>query len=286
MYRVVENSKICYNKHVINDKLGDVKMEYKNPSIALPSVPKAKKNKLPDIGTKYTEIDKAYFVFIDVLGFKDTFTNGNVKANIRKVFEYFNLLVSKMRFLEDKESICYAGQTSDSLYFYTDNLSYLIRFVNIFLHFNMFAMSQKVYFRGGISTGTLFVNMPHQFFGECVIKSYSLEENIANFPRIAFDKATRNKFKTIPDGWDFEDDVQSDRCYLNPFSKAVTKDITDDLGTTDVDLHDINLELITDIQKKIASNKNEYEFNDKLYRKYSYLLKKCDGLIKTLKEFE
>lgn len=261
-------------------------MEYKNPSVSLPDVQKVKKNKLPDIGTKYNEIDNAYFVFIDVLGFKDTFTKSGVQNNIRKVFEYFNLLVSNMRFLQDKESFCYAGQTSDSLYFYTDNLSYLTRFINIFMHFNIFAMSQKVFFRGGISTGNLLVSKPYQFFGDSVIKSYSLEENIAKFPRIAIDKATRNKFRTVPEGWEFEEDAQSDRVYLNPFSKAVTKNITDDLGTTDVELYDINLDLILDVQKKIVSSKNEHEFNDNLYRKYSYLLKKCDDLIKTLKACE
>lgn len=268
------------------EKLGDVKMEYKNPPVSLPDIQKVKKNKLPDIGTKYNEINNAYFVFIDVLGFKDTFTKGNVQSNIRKVFEYFNLLVSNMRFLGDKESFCYAGQTSDSLYFYTDNLSYLTRFINIFLHFNIFAMSQKVYFRGGISTGNLLVSKPYQFFGDCVIKSYSLEENIAKFPRIAIDKATRSKFKSVPEGWEFEEDGQSDRVYLNPFSKAVTKDITDDLGTTDAELYDINLDLIIDVQKKIYSNKSEHEFNDNLYCKYSYLLKRCDDLIKTLKACE
>ena len=267
------------------EKLGVVKMEYKNPPVELPGIAKTKRIKLPDIGTSYREIKTAYFVFIDVLGFKDTFQKGKFSENVQSVFEYFNLLVSQIQFLKREENNnCYAGQTSDSLYFYTDNLGYLTRFINVFLHFNIYAMSQGVYFRGGISTGNLFVNKPYQFYGNCVIKSFSLEEYIACHPRIAIDKATKNKFKKTPNGWKFDYDEENDRWFINPFSDAIYKDIGEDLGIPNGEFLNINYDLILEIKKNIAANKENFEFNDKLYQKYSYLLKSCNELIESANE--
>ena len=167
-------------------------MAYKNPLIKLPdeSINTKKSglsSKLPDI-IEYRELNPTYFMFIDVLGFKDTFETS--ENEVKKVFEYFAKLINQMKCLDQHSDQCYAGQTSDSLYFYTDKLDYLVCFVNIFLHFNIYAMSQDIYFRGGISKGKLYVNKPFQFYGNCVINSFKLESDIAKLPRIAVDKST------------------------------------------------------------------------------------------------
>lgn len=255
-------------------------MAYKNPSVELPDNSAMKKKKADAQSAKvYNQLDSTYFVFIDILGFKETFLKK--EKVIREVFEYFNYLMSHMKCIVDKSSNCYAGQTSDSLYFYTTNLNHLINFVNVFLHFNMYAMSKNVFFRGGISKGTLFVSEPYQFYGQCVINSFLLEENIAQNPTIAIDKKTKTDLTGKTELWRFDDDPH--RNFLNIFSPVVTQDVKVFLEDPLAECIEVDLKLINQIKKKIVENIESLELNDKNYRKYCYLLEKCTSLIEELK---
>ena len=206
----------------------------------------------------------------------------NKNKNFQMVFEYFNSLVDEMRCLKEDPDNCYAGQTSDSLYFYTNQLTYLTEFINVFLHFNLYSMSKNVFFRGGIARGKLQYNRPYQFFGDCVINSYLLEESISKYPRITIDRKTIDDFKKIgfPD-WEF--DADKHRHYLNPFSKIVMNDISQYLISPSTKLQEIDVELIKKIRKSINDNINNSEFSDSVYEKYWYLMDRCDKLLETLK---
>lgn len=258
-------------------------MLYTNPTIELPQAEEAKslKKATLKIGKEYIKLDPTYFVFIDVLGFKETF-HKDMSTNIKDVFEYFNSLMEQMRCLNQEPDKCYAGQTSDSLYFYTTELNYLIWFINVFLHFNLYAMSKGVFFRGGIAKGTLYVNKPYQFYGDCVINSFLLEEQIAQYPRIAIDKATMKDLGKKNTLWKFEE-VKSERNFLIPFSEVIEEDISVYLGTPNAIFQKNDENVIKKVRKIIAENQAKSEFNDKLYQKYSYLLKECDELILRLR---
>lgn len=258
-------------------------MTYTNPIIELPLTEDMKSSKKAalKIGKEYRKLDPTYFVFVDVLGFKETFRK-DTSSNIKDVFEYFNSLMEQMRCLNQEQEKCCAGQTSDSLYFYTTELSYLICFINIFLHFNLYAMSKNVFFRGGIAKGTLYVNKPYQFYGDCVINSFLLEDKIAQYPRLAIDKATMKDLGNKNLLWKFED-VKSERNFLIPFSEVITEDISVYLGTPNAVFQKNDDSLIKRVRKNIVDNQAKSEFDDKTYQKYSYLLKECDDLIVRLK---
>ena len=124
----------------------------------------------------YMQMDEVYFAFIDVLGFKQTFDDIKISrepeiANkYRDVFNYYFALMNAAKFLKNGETTgCYAGQTSDSLYFYTERPDYLMQFIKIFAHFSLYAMSQNVFFRGGIAKGSLYKKAKYQFYGDSVI---------------------------------------------------------------------------------------------------------------------
>ena len=92
----------------------------------------------------YTPMEEVYFAFIDVLGFKKTFDDMKISHNkkdaekYRKVFNYYFALMNAAKFMEKgKDTGCYAGQTSDSLYFYTERTDFLMQFIKIFSHFNL-----------------------------------------------------------------------------------------------------------------------------------------------------
>ena len=109
-------------------------MAYSNPipNIIDDSMPHTEQE--PD----YKQIDEVYFAFIDVLGFKKTFDDIKISnkpdtANkYRNVFNYYFALMNSSKLMESgKETGCYAGQTSDSLYFYTSRTDYLLQFIKI-----------------------------------------------------------------------------------------------------------------------------------------------------------
>ena len=135
--------------------------------------------------TVYTHYPKVYFAFLDVLGFKYDYEVWERQKEKRsedapdrkytEVFSYYFLLMQAARFMQQRDELHYAGQTSDSLYFYTNRIDYLVDFVKIFSVFNKFAMSQEVFFRGGIAQGQLFMKKHYQFYGDSVIRAYLLE---------------------------------------------------------------------------------------------------------------
>lgn len=252
-------------------------MAYKNPSIKLPERPgdtkKSGISSKTSATVEYRELSPAYFMFIDVLGFKDTFESS--EKQVKKVFEYFATLINQMQCLDKDSEHCYAGQTSDSLYFYTDKLEYLIGFVNVFLHFNIYAMSNNIYFRGGISKGNLHVNKPYQFYGDCVINSFKLESDIAKFPRIAVDKSTFDDIKEKDLLWSFDGEGNPEiekRHYINPFSKIVLEEIDCYLGVVGAQYFKNDQKVLKTVGKHLKENVNKYEFSDSTYNKYIYLL--------------
>ncbi len=255
-------------------------MEFKNPTIELPQSETIKKitKKKEGIG-EYNKLESTYFVFLDVLGFKQTYED--ISKEIKAVFEYFNSLIAQLGFLEKTPEKCYAGQTSDSLYFYTTELNYLVCFINVFLHFGLYAMSKNVFFRGGISKGTLYVNKPYQFYGNCVINSFLLEEDIAKMPRIAIDKKTIKDLKGNTQNWNIEED--QDRTYLNFFSQSVLNDVEDYLDMPSTENKKINVDVIKKIRSNIVTNMDNLEFNEKTYKKYCYLKKSCEKFIEQIK---
>lgn len=254
-------------------------MPYKNPVVSLLN-DQHKKQSHSDttLGKKYETINAAYFAFIDVLGFKETYSKN---SNFSKVFEYFTSLVDSMHCINNPDNKCYAGQTSDSLYFYTDKLVHLIEFINVFLHFNIYAMSQNVFFRGGIAKGELKYNRPHQFFGDCIIKAYLLEENISKYPRITIDNNTFDDLKKYTPEWTFDKDPH--RHFLNPFSTVIFKEISQYFSSPTPPLHTIDINLIKKARIQINKNIKLYEINSATFEKYWYLLDRCDKLLEELK---
>ena len=250
-------------------------MTYKNPEVKLAGIDEIKKTPVSKIGKEYRELEPIYFAFIDVLGFKATFDPKD--KSIRKVFEYFNSLMEQMRCLNEDPENCYAGQTSDSLYFYTTKLNYLACFINVFLHFNIYAMSNNVFFRGGIAKGKLFVNKPYQFYGDCVINSFLLEDEIASMPRITIDSKTMNDLKEYSKLWVFDDDNR--RHFLNPFSKVALDDISQYLDIPVANFQQIDEKIIKKIKSNIFSQMKKYEFNNKTYQKYTYLSESYDKFV-------
>lgn len=253
--------------------------EYKNPLIQLPTKNDEngkKKEKTSNIGKEYHKIENTYFVFIDMLGFKATF-NKNQK-NVKEVFEYFNALIEQLTFL--KYENCYAGQTSDSLYFYTNNVNYLVCFIRVFLHFNAYAMSKNIFFRGGISKGTLFVSKPYQYYGDCVINSYLLESTISSYPRFSIDEKTMKDTEEFLNREKFDHELK--RFFLNPFSPSIMDDISECLNTSDLSIATIDINTIKIIEKNLKKNLKDNEFADKNYKKYLYLLEKCKELLKEI----
>lgn len=263
----------------------NVKMAgYKNPT---PSVDDDNRETISeDIGSDYNYKKNVFFAFIDVLGFKKAFddhrdeiSDDKVKdiefANkFREVFVYYFELMNASNFIQQKETTgCYAGQTSDSLYFYSPREDFLLEYIKIFLHFNLFAMSKDVFFRGGISKGNLFIKDPYQFYGESVIYSYLLESVISRYPIIVIDE---NTYKAIA-GYEETKLLikmgKDGRHYLNifaPLQDGFAMNLNDN---TPLVVNDIDKTLILE---NIERNKKKFEYDAKNYEKYSYLLKEYE----------
>lgn len=240
---------------------------------------------------KYQET--VYFAFIDVLGFKKAFDehrevqnnddNGEYmesKAHdisfaekYRDVFIYYFELMEASSIISQKERTgCYAGQTSDSLYFYCTRKDWLIDYIKMFLHLNLFAMSKDVFFRGGIARGNLFIKDPHQFYGESVIYSYLLESDISKYPTIVIDENTYNDIKDCREV-DLLVREKRGRHYLNifaPLCKEFTLPLKDD---TIIDIKEIDKEKILNNIKK---NQEKFEYNASNYEKYVFLVEEYE----------
>lgn len=262
-------------------------MAYQNPIPILPDNPPEPKRKPAKrkIATDYQMKEEVYFAFIDVLGFKQTFDENRedpkkrFAQNYEAVFKYFGQLLCDAPFTQS--GLSKAGQTSDSLYFYTDRIDFLAQFIKVYWHFSLYSMSQNVFFRGGIAKGCLFINQPHQFYGDCVIKAYLLEEKIAKFPRISIDLDT---YKALGDVLDTKscvcEDKSAGRFYLNPFMPVEDSELAIITGLDPSQIQPIS-------KRKIVRNINEgkarFEFDERNFPKYHYLSREIKAHGKFLK---
>lgn len=222
----------------------------------------------------YRHYEKYYFAFIDVLGFKKNFME-NKKAMCKEtpnpydiVFEYYFKLMNKSLISKngDADSF-YAGQTSDSLYFYTNNPQYLLDYIKIFQHFNNYAMSKDVFFRGGIAKGFLHTNEKYQFYGDSVIKAYLLESVVAVKPIVLIDEEIFSDLKNRYGDEMVEEliETHADRHYIKLFDVAFDIDLLFDERMA---LENINMK---DVEANILKNKKEFEFDPSNFNKYSFL---------------
>lgn len=248
-------------------------MSYKNPEPVLDEIALG----LGEDGeADYTRIEVVYFAFIDVLGFKKTFDDIRISREsaradkFRDVFNYYFELMDAARFMERGRSTgCYAGQTSDSLYFYTDRCDFLLEFIKIFSHFNLYAMSRDVFFRGGIAKGDLYKKEKYQFYGDSVIYAYLLESVISKYPIIVIDENTNKDMKSIP-GYNDMVDMDKGRYYIKPF-ELLDKDTV--LDTNKFTQREIDVDKI---RKNIEKNRSLFEYDARNYEKYVFLQNKLE----------
>ena len=255
-------------------------MSYNNP---IPKIEEHQKSEISEQQLDYVCKEKVYFAFIDVLGFKKSYDDKKITKDnsfIKKyqdVFNYYFELMNHSMFMNTSDKQCYAGQTSDSLYFYTERIDFLMKFIDIFNHFNLYAMSKNVFFRGGISQGELFKKENYQFFGDSVIGAYLLESNISKFPIITIDENTYNDLKAIKDLNNMIN-TQNGRYYINPFYSLHENTQLDIVP--EFDLEDVDCE---SIQRHILNNKSIFEYDANNYSKYSFLEKEYNECMKSQK---
>lgn len=249
-------------------------MAYKNPE---PKLDEIVEEILEDKGNDYKKSEKVYFAFIDVLGFKKTFDDIRISQKeseaekYRDVFNYFFELMNAAMFMKrGSDSGCYAGQTSDSLYFYTERIDYLVQFIKIFAHFNLYAMSKDVFFRGGIAKGDLYKKASYQFYGDSVIYAYLLESVVSRNPIIMVDENTNEDLKNDKEYSQLVTQ-RSGRYYIKPFA-YLNQDLTLELDR--FDKKEIDIETIV---KNIEKNKRLFEYDVKNYEKYNFLLEELKG---------
>lgn len=249
---------------------------YRNP---IPCVDSPEVTKDHDIYTNITEYsckESVYFAFIDVLGFKKAFDDdrldkdNNHADKYKKVFEYYIALMSWWNYSTRSEKRpFYAGQTSDSLYFYTERVDVLIEFLKIFSHFNVYAMTQDVFFRGGIAKGRLYHKEDYQFYGDSVINAYLLESEISRNPIIMIDE---NTYKTIKESISVSKNwiiTRDERHFLGPFAYLehnFTLEVEDPMNK----IFEIDQKAL---RKMIEDNKRKFEYDPKNYDKYVFLSK-------------
>lgn len=162
---------------------------------------------------------------------------------------------------------CYAGQTSDSLYFYTTDIDQLFNFLKTFSYFNAFSMLKDVYFRGGIAKGSLFYKDPHQFYGKSVVNAYLLESEISKYPIISIDCNTATDMKKQDtELYEYLIESKDYRNYMKPFSYIDCKFSipVDDQLIKPIDEKDV----LTAIEK----NLDKFEFNSRNHQKYAFLV--------------
>lgn len=263
--------------------------KYKNPDpTAGGSINMDKKD--PEVEKNgYSEKKTVYFVFLDVLGFRKAFdvekqSDDDLKENesikkFRDVFEHYFAIMDSTSFI-NKTFDCYAGQTSDSLYFYTNRIEFLFEFLKIFSYFNVYAMTKDVFFRGGIAKGSLYCKEDYQFYGDSVVNAYLLESEISKNPRIIVDENTYNEILNMSDDTELIFSKDVGRAYLKPFAY-----LENDF------LMDLNYDLVEEISKDklqsiIIKNKKKFEYDSRNYGKFTFLSKEYDRYKDKNKETE
>ena len=252
-----------------------IKMPYKNPKPTLGNVTENKSEetskKYEETSFDYTYKEKVYFAFIDVLGFKQTFediktSSESTRADkFRDVFNYYFELMNASPIVNNLTNSCYFGQTSDSLYFYTDRVDFLLQFIKIFSHFSLYSMAQDVFFRGGIARGALFQKENYQFYGDSVIYAYQLESNVSKYPVVVIDQ------KSYIDLEEYSPKIKEmiekcqNRYFLKPFWGL---NFQNDFAFEENVLREIEP---TKIEENIQRNMERFEYDPKNYEKYAFL---------------
>lgn len=255
---------------------------YKNPIPSLDddSQKAIEKREFEPEKNDYTFKESVYFAFIDVLGFKKAFDDNRQKDDSQKedhfaekfrdVFTYYFDLMNSANFMTIGRSLCYAGQTSDSLYFYAEREDFLIEFLKIFSHLNIYAMTKDVFFRGGIAKGNLFFKENYQFYGESVIYAYLLESEISRNPIIVIDENTYKAITSIFPDSDKLISVRGGRHYIKPFAYLEEEFA---LEIDQLIKKEIKREIDKDLlYKLIKQNKSKFEYDARNYEKYVFLL--------------
>lgn len=231
-------------------------------------------DKQTETPVEYISMRSVFFAFIDILGFKNSFDVKNKESGrwpakkYKDVFSYFFTLMGAANFMKSNgEGECYAGQTSDILYFYTSRVDFLMEFIKIFTHFNLYAMSQDVFFRGGIAKGELHHKEKYQFYGDSVINAYLLESEISKNPIVVIDDNTYEEIKGYKE-CEYLIGHSGERHYINPFV-ALSKDIN--LDIEDKDLAEVKEINKSKVIKEIQRNKRLFEYDSRNFDKYVFL---------------
>jgi len=265
-------------------KYGANKMAYSNPTPTVDDVITKPKHETGE--NDYYERKSVYFAFLDILGFKQAIDENRNRVaendfakRCRNVFVYYFELIRATGLLRpNAEDNCHAGQISDSLYFYTDSEHYLLEFLKVFAHLSLFAMTEDVFFRGGIAKGCLFHRASYQFYGDSVSHAYLLESEISKNPIIVIDDDTYDAIKELPDTQMLISKPLKGRYFLDPFAWLKCD--------FDMNIDKSLLKLIDKekIQKVILKNKSKFEYDAKTYEKYFFLSECYSEFIKTLKD--
>lgn len=271
---------------------------FEKPNVLIPS---DRNKETPNIDVNntiynYHDDGDVFFAFIDVLGFKKAFEEDLIRDACQSesedteksavlysdVFAYFFELISHSNLgPRTDENDCYAGQTSDTIYFYTKSPNILLDFLKIFSHLNLYAMTKNVFFRGGIAHGNLYRNEAHQFYGESVIRAYQMENDIAKDPVILIDQFTYESLCGLSDyPKEFIIKSKSKRNFLNPFALYC--------GNYDIKsiMNDYILREFSedDVKKAIEDNIKKHEYDSRNYSKYIFLLEFYEALFTEKKD--
>lgn len=242
-------------------------MPYRNPT---PSIDFGEQIEQFEIEKKdYKRNESVYFAFLDVLGFKQAFNENddNCAERYKDVFIYFFDLMNSANFMHSTGGLSYAGQTSDSLYFYTDREDYLVEFLKIYSHLSVYAMTQDVFFRGGVAKGNLFLmEEGYRYFGNSVIFAYLLESEISRNPVVAIDEETNNALSIYPE-YKYLIMPEKNRYILNPFA-FIANNFNLSINANIVEVRPIDINKVYD---KISMNKKKFEYDVKNYEKYYFL---------------
>lgn len=227
---------------------------------------------------QYDLVEPIYFVFIDILGFKKTYDDNRNKEgkefadDYKAVFNYYFDLINASNLIRPEFLENYAGQTSDSLYFYTSRPDHLLQFIKIFSHLNMFAMSKNIFFRGGIAKGSLFRKEPYQFYGDSVIYAYLIESVIAKNPVIYIDKNSyEDIIKNNSNEYDHLFGIKNSRYYIEPFIWFEENNCInlEALLSDSIELKELDK---NEIKNVIEKNLQVFEYDGRNFDKYVFLI--------------
>ena len=157
---------------------------------------------------KFMEVQNHIVLFLDILGYSNIISNCKDKQMENYYLDKIHSIMSNLsRFIEKRHF--YIDQQNDNLHLsrfksllFSDNILFFapykdkIDMGNLYMNL-LYGLSEflvqytkeDIFFRGGITTGNLYYDEKlHFVFGSGLVKAYSLESNIAKYPRIVIDK--------------------------------------------------------------------------------------------------